>query len=212
MKLISSDLGTFEGHTQPQLYEDDFDRSAVGFTPKGDAAVWKDYGTTTRRQNGSLIGGRGVLSIVETVDARDVMVSSANARSDAEAGLVLRFQDPDQIGERQAFGKFEVSPMAVDSHEGAFDRPVSRPRPAFAPGLGTRAGEKESTMKVSTIRSFLAGPIGLAVLVVLLSPAQAATYSLADDFSYAENRADSTWSFRLDDGAHASSGFSSADS
>lgn len=95
MKLISSDLGTFEGHTQARLYEDDFDRNAVGFTPKGDAAAWKDYGTATQRENGRLTGGKGVLSMVETVDAKDVMVSCASARSDAEAGLVLRFHDPD---------------------------------------------------------------------------------------------------------------------
>jgi hypothetical protein len=200
VKLISSDLGTFEGHTQPRLYEDDFDRSAVGFTPKGDAAAWKDYGTATRRRDGFLTGGKGVLSIAETVHAKDVMVSCARTRGDAEAGLVLRFQDPDnyivalysphfksifihdrhdgnwgailgkvdtpdigpeimltaavagehaafvvsdgkrnwrtppvkvsnassgktglwfyQIGEQQAFGKFEVSPMAVDSGQG----------------------------------------------------------------------------------------------
>ena len=57
-------------------------------------------------------------------------------------------------------------------------------------------------MKVSTIRPFLAGPVALAVLAVLLSPAQAATYSLASDFSYTENRTDSTWSYRLDDRAN----------
>ncbi len=57
-------------------------------------------------------------------------------------------------------------------------------------------------MKVSTIRPFLAGPVTLAVLAVLLSPAQAATYSLASDFSYTENRTDSTWSYRLDDRAN----------
>jgi len=95
VKLVSSDLGTFEGHTQPRLYEDDFDRNAVGFTPKGDAAAWKDYGTATKRENGRLTGGKGLLSIVETVDCKDLMVGCAGARSDAEAGLVLRFQDPD---------------------------------------------------------------------------------------------------------------------
>ncbi len=201
VKLISSDLGTFEGHTQPLLYADDFDRSAVGFTSKGDAAAWKDYGTATQRKDGFLTGGKGVLSIVKTVDAKNVMVSCASARSNAEAGLVLRFQDPDnyivalysphfksifihdrrdgnwgamlgkvdapevgaeirlsaaavdeyaalvvsdgkqtwrtppvkvtntasgktglwfyQIGEQQAFGKFEVSPVAIDSGQAA---------------------------------------------------------------------------------------------
>jgi len=95
VKVVSCDLGTFERHTQPRLYEDDFDRNAVGFTPKGDAAVWRDYGTATKRENGSLSGGKGLLCIVETVDGKDLMVSCASARSNAEAGLVLRFQDPD---------------------------------------------------------------------------------------------------------------------
>ncbi len=95
VRLVARGLSEFTGHTQPLLYEDDFGRSAVGFTPKGDAANWKDHGTATQRENGFLTGGKGVLSIVETVGAKDVMVSCASARSDAEAGLVLRFQDPD---------------------------------------------------------------------------------------------------------------------
>ncbi len=57
-------------------------------------------------------------------------------------------------------------------------------------------------MKLSTIRPFLAGPLASALLAVLLSPAQAATYSLAGDFSYTQNCADSTWSYRLDDRAN----------
>lgn len=95
VKVVAGDLTTFEKHTQPRLYEDDFGRQAVGFEPKGEAAVWRDYGTASRRENGQLLGGKGLLSIVETVTASDVMVSCASARSNAEAGLVLRFQDPD---------------------------------------------------------------------------------------------------------------------
>ena len=38
-------------------------------------------------------------------------------------------------------------------------------------------------------------------LAALLATAQAATYSLADDFSYTVNRANSTWSYRMDDSA-----------
>lgn len=95
VKLVSNSLATFEGHTQPRLYEDDFDRDAVGFTPKGDASVWTHYGTATQRKNGFLTSGKGMVSVVETINARDVMVSCASARSDAEAALILRFQDPD---------------------------------------------------------------------------------------------------------------------
>ncbi|MHB8970909.1 MAG: GH32 C-terminal domain-containing protein [Pirellulaceae bacterium] len=56
-------------------------------------------------------------------------------------------------------------------------------------------------MFASTVHMLFAGPLGLAVLAMCLPPAQAALYSLADDFAYAENTADNTWSFRLDDGA-----------
>lgn len=95
VQLMASDLSSFTGHTQPLLYEDNFDRNAVGFSPKGDTAAWRDYGTATQRKDGFLTGGKGLLSIVETVDTRDALVSCASARSNAEAGLVLRFHDPD---------------------------------------------------------------------------------------------------------------------
>ncbi len=64
--------------------------------------------------------------------------------------------------------------------------------------------ERETVMIVPTIRALLAGPVALAVLAALLrpNPAQATTYSLAGDFSYTENRIDSTWSYRLDDRSH----------
>ena len=41
-----------------------------------------------------------------------------------------------------------------------------------------------------------------ANLAALLTPARAATYSLARDFSYKDNRTNSTWSYRLDDVAN----------
>ena len=53
----------------------------------------------------------------------------------------------------------------------------------------------------ATTHTLVAGSVSLTVLAALLNPAQAATYSLARDFSYAENRADATWSYRLDDRA-----------
>jgi len=44
--------------------------------------------------------------------------------------------------------------------------------------------------------------LAAASLAVLLTSAQAATYSLAGDFSYTENTTDSLWSFRMDDYAN----------
>lgn len=94
VKVISGSLADFVKHTQPPLYEDDFDRHAVGFEPQGNAADWKDYGTPTQRKDSVLYGKRGMLSVLEKVGAKDVMVSCASARTDAEAALVVRFQDP----------------------------------------------------------------------------------------------------------------------
>lgn len=76
----------FEGHTQPLLYSDGFDTA--------NATAWKDYGTATRREGGHLVGGKGMLTLLETLTATNLL-ASVQARNDAEAGIVLRFHDPD---------------------------------------------------------------------------------------------------------------------
>jgi hypothetical protein len=75
----------FEGHTQPMIFEDRFDGT--------DASAWRDYGTSTQRKDGRLIGGKGMVTMVEKVNDRDLM-ASVDTNSDAEAGIVLRFHDP----------------------------------------------------------------------------------------------------------------------
>ncbi len=81
-----SDSPLMTGHTQPLLFSDSFDKS--------EGSTWKDFGTPTRRQHGRLIGGKGMLTVRETISETDLM-ASVTANSDAEAGIVLRFQDPD---------------------------------------------------------------------------------------------------------------------
>lgn len=76
----------FEGHTLPLLLADHFDGT--------DASAWKDYGTPTQRQGGRLIGGKGMVTVLEKISDKDLM-ASAEATSDAEAGIILRFHDPD---------------------------------------------------------------------------------------------------------------------
>lgn len=61
---------------------------------KGDASAWKDYGSPAQRKDGKLLGAKSMLTLAETVSGKDLMVS-VDARSDAEAGIVLRFHDPD---------------------------------------------------------------------------------------------------------------------
>jgi len=76
----------FEGHAPPLLFEDRFDGA--------DAPAWKDCGTPTQRKEGRLVGGKGMVTILEKVDEKDLM-ASADANSDAEAGIILRFHDVD---------------------------------------------------------------------------------------------------------------------
>ena len=89
------DLGTFicagpppnlfEGAVMPPLFTDRF----TGL----DSPAWKDYGTPTHRQDGRLIGGKGMVTVLEGRDETD-LTASVEAHSDAEAGIVLRFHDP----------------------------------------------------------------------------------------------------------------------
>ena len=75
----------FEGHTQPRLFEDRFEGA--------DASAWKDYGTPTQRKDGRLVGTKNMVTILEKVSDTDLM-ASAQANSGAEAGIILRFHDP----------------------------------------------------------------------------------------------------------------------
>ena len=76
----------FEGHAKPLLFEDRFEDP--------DAAAWKDFGTPTRRAGGRLVGGKGMVTVLDKIDGKDLM-ASADASSDAEAGIILRFHDAD---------------------------------------------------------------------------------------------------------------------
>jgi Protein of unknown function (DUF4038) len=90
------DAGTFvhEGplpqiaarHSQPLLVEDGLATT--------EASVWKDFGTRTERKDGRLIGGKGMVTVLENLIDTNLM-ASVDARSDAEAGILLRFHDAD---------------------------------------------------------------------------------------------------------------------
>ncbi|MFY0626842.1 MAG: DUF4038 domain-containing protein [Reichenbachiella sp.] len=95
VSVFTNNLNEFQGHTQRLLYEDDFDRVAVGFQAKGSADNWKDYGTPTFRESGVLVGEKGMVSIFENVEEKNVVVSCDKFNYDAEAGIILRFQDAD---------------------------------------------------------------------------------------------------------------------
>jgi hypothetical protein len=85
---VANDPGPkpFEGHAKPLLFADRFDGA--------DASAWKDYGTPSQRKDGHLVGGKGMLTILEKLSKTDLM-ASVEANSNAEAGIILRFHDPD---------------------------------------------------------------------------------------------------------------------
>jgi hypothetical protein len=83
--LVRSDLPPkLWEHSEPPQVDDRFENA--------DASAWKDYGTPTRRENGFLVGGKGLVTVVEEVNDADLM-ASVDASSGAEAGVILRFHD-----------------------------------------------------------------------------------------------------------------------
>jgi len=76
----------FDGHMAPMLFADAFDTA--------DASAWKDYWTPSQRKDGRLVGGKGLVTVLEKISEPDLM-ASADANSDAEAGIILRFHDKD---------------------------------------------------------------------------------------------------------------------
>lgn len=76
----------FPGHTEPLVLEDRFDDA--------DASKWTDHGSATRRENGRLVGGKQMATTFNDFNEANAMVS-VDALSDAEAGIILRFHDPD---------------------------------------------------------------------------------------------------------------------
>jgi len=82
--VTGAQLKPFDGHTVPLLFTDRFDGA--------DASAWKDYGTPSQRKDGRLVGAKGMVTILEKVNETNLM-ASAEANSDAEAGIILRFHD-----------------------------------------------------------------------------------------------------------------------
>lgn len=116
----------FDGHTQPRIFEDRFDGT--------DAAAWKDYGTPSQRKNGRLVGGKGMVTILEKISDTDLM-ASVEANSDAEAGIVLRFHNL----EHYLVAFYTPSLKAIYLHDrknGAWGEPLGKvPVPEIGPRI-----------------------------------------------------------------------------
>lgn len=135
------DLGTFvnagppprpfESPAAPTLFEDHFEGDS--------ASAWKDYGTPSRRQNGRMIGGKGMVTILEKIRATDVM-AGVDARSDAEAGIILRFHDPDNYLVALYSPLFKTI-FLHDRRNGQWGAMLGEvPVPAIAPGIRLTPG------------------------------------------------------------------------
>lgn len=74
----------FQEHAGSRLVSDTFEAASV--------SDWRDMGTSSRREGGRLVGGKGLVTVRSNPSEADLM-ASVDARSDAEAGLILRFHD-----------------------------------------------------------------------------------------------------------------------
>lgn len=155
----------FEGHGEPRLFVDGFEGD--------DAAAWKDHGTPTRRKDGRLVGGKGMATILEGVRGADLM-ASVEARSDAEAGIILRFQSPEEY----LVALYTPSLKAIYIHDrraGAWGDPLGKvPVPEVGPriqlaaaAMGEHAalsltdGERTYFTPIVKVRNTAAGTTGL---------------------------------------------------
>lgn len=116
----------FEAHAEPRLFTDRFEGV--------DASAWKDYGTPSRRENGRLVGGKGMTTVLEKFSDSDLM-ASVEANSDAEAGIILRFHSPDHY----LVALYTPSLKAIylhDRNSGAWGDPLGRvPVPQIGPQI-----------------------------------------------------------------------------
>jgi len=115
----------FDGHTQPRIFEDHFEGA--------DASDWKDYGTPSQRKGGQLVGGKGMVTILEKFNETNVM-ASVEANSGAEAGIILRFHNP----EHYLVALYTPSLNAIYLHDrkhGAWGDPLGK---VAVPEIGPR--------------------------------------------------------------------------
>lgn len=83
---LDPEKGTFLRHTEETLFADTSENT-VGKT------AWTDHGTPSRHENGRLLGGKGMVTVINDINESNLTVS-VKARSDAEAGIILRYTNP----------------------------------------------------------------------------------------------------------------------
>lgn len=148
-----------------RLFADDFEN--------GDAFAWKDCGTPSRRREGCLTGTKNLLTVVESVYESELM-AAVDARSDAEAGIVLHFKDADNY----LVALYTLSLKAIYFHnrsDGEYGPPLGKVEvPELGPKIrltaavsGNRAamtvtdGERTYSTPTIKIGSLTRGKVGL---------------------------------------------------
>jgi hypothetical protein len=83
----------FDGHTQPFILEDLLERNKdVAWKDHSSPSGWPECSTGVFATEKGQVEMTNMVSILESIDEKDLMVS-VEANSNAEAGIVLRFQD-----------------------------------------------------------------------------------------------------------------------
>ncbi|MBI4165639.1 MAG: DUF4038 domain-containing protein, partial [Acidobacteria bacterium] len=126
-KGIKIDLGAVERPSPgATIREDKFDDSK--------ASAWTDYGTKSARGGGRLSSSGEMLAILNGVSETD-LVAAVDAHSDAEAGLVLRFQDTDNYL-AAVYSSKDRALYLLDRKKGVDGRPLGHtPVSAIGPDI-----------------------------------------------------------------------------
>ena len=79
----------FDDHQQPILFEDRFESA--------DSSAWRDYGTPSQRKNGRLVGGKGIVTVLEKVTDADLMTSAPTPGATPKPASSSAFTTPTTI-------------------------------------------------------------------------------------------------------------------
>lgn len=139
----------------------------------GKAAALTDYGTKSARSSGRLAAGGKMLGVLEGVRETE-LVAAVDARSNAEAGLVLRFQDAGNYL-AAVYSSKEKAIYLLDRKKGVDGRPLGRtPVPSIGRDIRLTAevrgrwavvsitdGERTHTSPIVAVSNTTAGGVGL---------------------------------------------------
>ena len=163
---IKIDLGSVERPSPgSKILEDNFEGE--------DTSVWVDYGTKSLRSGGRMSGEGGMLAVLKAVSKTDLN-ASVDARSDADAGLVLRYHDAENYLVA-AYSHKERAIYLLDRAKGVDGPPLGRtPVLTLGPDIrltaevrgpwaivSIRDGKSTYTTPIVSMSNTSAGKVGL---------------------------------------------------